>query len=254
IRAALDAGATTILVGAGGSATNDGGAGALVALGVRLLDREGATLSPGGGALATLDAVDLSGLDPRLANAEIAVATDVRNPLLGPEGATAVYGPQKGATSEAIEELEASLSNFADVVERTCAVRVRDVPGAGAAGGLAFGLAAVAGARIVPGFDEIARAMKLDQRLAGSDEILTGEGRVDVQTGYGKGPFALAQHARRTGRPVTCFTGARAPGARAEDLGFERIVEVSPDRLPNRDEAARQLEDAAFRWARERAS
>ncbi len=252
LRAALDAGATTLLVGAGGSATNDGGAGALVALGVRLIDRRGGLLPPGGGALAKVDAVDLSGLDPRLRTAVISVATDVRNPLLGPEGTTAIYGPQKGATPEAVEELEAALSHYADVVERTCAVRVRDVPGAGAAGGLAFGLAAVVGARIVPGFDELARAMRLDQRLSEADDILTGEGRVDVQTGYGKGPFALAQRARRLGRPVTCFTGTRTSAARAEDFGFERIIEVSPDHLPTRDEAARQLEDAAFLWARKR--
>ncbi len=254
LRAALDAGATTVLVGAGGSATNDGGAGALTALGVRLLDCDGAPLPPGGAALARLESLDPSGLDPRLRSTSISVATDVRNPLLGPEGATAIYGPQKGATPEGIEILEDALSRFADVVERTCAVRVRDVPGSGAAGGLAFGLAAVLGARIVPGFDEIARALRLDERIARADDVLTGEGRVDAQTGYGKGPFALAQRARATGRPVTCFAGVRTPEARPEVLGFERVIEIAPEGPPSKEESMRRLEQAASAWARSRES
>ena len=131
---------------------------------------------------------------------------------------------------------------------------MRDVPGAGAAGGLAFGLAAVVGARIVPGFDEIARALQLDERIAEADEVLTGEGRVDAQTGYGKGPFALAQRAHRQGRPVTCFAGVRAPEASAERLGFQRIIEVSPDRVLPAYEAAQRLEASAFAWALETSS
>ena len=177
IGAALDAGARRLIIGAGGSATNDGGAGMASALGVRFLDADGRELPPGGGPLAALDRIDITGMDPRVRQAEVVAATDVRNPLCGLEGASIVYGPQKGASPDVARELDAALSHYAQVVERDPGVSIRDIPGAGAAGGLSAGLIAFLGAEIRSGFDIVAETVRLRERLRGADLLLTGEGR-----------------------------------------------------------------------------
>ncbi len=211
IRDALDRSAERLLIGIGGSATNDGGAGMASALGVRFTDRRGAELSHGGAALAELDHVDLSGLDPRLKDVEVVVANDVDNPLLGENGASAVYGPQKGATPDVVRELDAALSHFADVVESAVGRRLRDESGAGAAGGLGFGLMAFCGARLQPGVDLALDALDADSVLEGASLVITAEGMVDSQTLAGKLPVGVARRARRHGVPVVAVGGAVAP-------------------------------------------
>ncbi len=221
IAAALGAGARRVLVGLGGSATTDGGAGLAVALGARLLDAEGAPLGPGGAALARLASVELAGLDPRLAAAEVLAATDVDNPLLGPLGAAAVYGPQKGAGAEDVAPVEAALAAFADLVEAAVGRRLREVPGAGAAGGLGFGLLAFCGADLVRGIDVALDAVGFDAALAVADLVITGEGRIDRQTLQGKVPAGVAGRARAAGVPCYAIGGAVAPEVRAAPQDFE---------------------------------
>jgi glycerate kinase len=208
---ALDRGARKLLVGVGGSATNDGGAGMASALGARLTGPGGDELPPGGAALAQLHSVDLSGLDERLGNADIVVASDVENPLLGPDGAAAVYGPQKGATPEMVEELDAALSHFADVVEEAVGRRLRGEPGAGAAGGLGFGLMAFCGARLQPGVELALDSLDADRVLEGASLVVTAEGMLDSQTLAGKLPVGVARRARRHDVPVVAVGAVVAP-------------------------------------------
>lgn len=208
---ALDHGAERLLIGIGGSATNDGGAGMASALGARLTDRRGQEVPPGGAALAELDRVDLSGLDPRLKEAEVVVASDVVNRLLGEDGASAVYGPQKGATPEMVRELDAALAHFADVVENALGRRLRDVSGAGAAGGLGFGLMALCDAQLRPGVELALDALEADRVLHGSSLVVTAEGMLDSQTLAGKLPLGVARRSRRHGVPVVAVGGAVAP-------------------------------------------
>ena len=212
IGAALDAGVERIIVGVGGSATNDGGAGMGAALGARFLDDAGHDLPSGGAALARLTRIDVSGLDRRLRETEVVAATDVRNPLCGPEGASAVYGPQKGATAETVRELDAALRRYGDVLEQALGVRVLDVPGAGAAGGLGAGLIAFLRAQVVPGFDVVAGITRFRDRLRGADLLLTGEGRLDRQTAYGKTVARAAALARKEGVPVLVVAGSLGEG------------------------------------------
>jgi glycerate kinase len=212
IRAALDSGCKRIIIGVGGSATNDGGAGMSAALGVRRLNSEGKPLPPGGAALSRLDRIDMSGLDERLSEAEIIAATDVRNPLCGPDGASLVYGPQKGATLEQARELDAALRRWAEVIERDVGIAVADVEGAGAAGGLNAGLLAFCGARIRPGFEVVAEAVRLRERLTGADLAITGEGRLDGQTAFGKTVASVAQLAGECGVPVVVVPGSLGDG------------------------------------------
>lgn len=212
VRAALDAGCRQIIVGLGGSATNDGGAGMAQALGVRLLDAEQRELPPGGAALARLDRIEASGLDSRVAAVNVLGATDVRNPLCGPEGASVVYGPQKGASPEIARELDAALRHYAEVIERDLALSVTDVPGAGAAGGLGAGLIAFLRASIRPGIDVIAEAVRLPQRIRGADVVLTGEGRLDGQTAFGKTVAGVARLAVAEGVPVIAVPGSLGDG------------------------------------------
>lgn len=211
VRAALAAGARRLVVALGGSATTDGGAGILRALGARLLDGAGGELPPGGAALSRLAAVDLSAL-PALPPGGVVLLVDVRNPLLGPEGAATVFAPQKGADAAGVRVLEAGLRCFADVLEAATGRRWRELPGAGAAGGTGFGLAAALGAEIRPGADAVASALDLRGRLRGADLCLTGEGALDAQTAYGKAPAAVAAHAAATGVPVVALCGALGPG------------------------------------------
>lgn len=216
VRACLDHGVDTLILGIGGSATNDAGAGFAAALGARLLDADGAELPPGGAALARLASIDTSGLDPRLAKVRIDVACDVANPLCGPSGASAIYGPQKGATPPVVVELDAALAHFAAVVARDLGREIAEVPGTGAAGGLGAGLLAFSPATLRSGFEIVVEHTRLHERVAGADVVLTGEGRLDTQTRFGKTPFGVATVAREHGKPVIAIAGSL--GAHADEL------------------------------------
>lgn len=213
IRAALDSGCRRIYIGIGGSATNDGGAGMAQALGARFLDKNGRELPVGGGALGRLEQIDLRGMDPRLKQTEIIVLCDVDNPLCGPRGASAVFGPQKGATPQMVCLLDEDLRRLADVVCRQTGVDAAEIPGAGAAGGLGMGLIAFAGGKLRPGIDTVLDLCRFDEKLDRSDLVITGEGRMDGQTACGKAPAGIARRAQKHGVPVIAVVGSVGPGA-----------------------------------------
>jgi glycerate kinase len=243
IRAALDAGARRLLIGIGGSATNDGGAGMVQALGVHLLDDQGQELLPGGAALARLDQIDLSGLDPRVRETEVIVASDVTNPLCGPLGASAVYGPQKGATPEMVAELDAALAHFAEVIRRDLGTDVAALPGAGAAGGLGAGLIAFLHARLQRGADMVLQAVGLEQRLEGASLVFTAEGRLDDQTAFGKAPGTVAALAHRHGIPVVVLAGGLGPGyEQLYATGISAVLPLPDGPLPLEESMARAEE------------
>lgn len=222
IRAALDAGARRIVLGLGGSATNDAGAGLLQALGVRFLGADGNELAPGGAALARLQHIDLTGLDTRLAQVEVMVAADVDNPLCGPKGASAIFGPQKGATPLQVAQLDRALAHFADVMAATLGDDVRYHPGVGAAGGLGFAAKAVLKAQFRPGVELVAELCGLAQMLRDADLVITGEGRLDGQSLHGKTPVGVARLARSVGVPVIALAGSLGEGYQrlyAEGIG-----------------------------------
>ncbi|MEX2245323.1 MAG: glycerate kinase [Dehalococcoidia bacterium] len=229
IASALDRGCRRLIVGVGGSATVDGGAGAMQALGARLLDPSGADLAPGGAALARLDRIDISGRDPRLAGATMIVASDVTNVLYGPEGAAAVFGPQKGATPDAVRALDAALRRFASVVRRDLGADVAWVPGSGAAGGLGAGLVALARASIEPGFPLVANAARLEERIAAADVVITGEGRLDAQTAYGKSAFGVARLARAQGKRIVAICGSIEQGLDTSEWLDGAVALADPD-------------------------
>ena len=210
--AALNAGARTIVLTAGGSATNDGGAGMLRALGMRWLDHTGQALAPGGAALLNLAKIDASGLDPRLANTKILVATDVNNPLCGPKGASATFGPQKGATAEMVKLLDDALSRLADLSAQALSRDERHSPGAGAAGGLGFAAMAWLNAQMRPGAAMVAELVALDQAMQSADLAFTGEGSMDAQTLQGKTPMGVIEVAQRHGVPVIALVGRLGDG------------------------------------------
>ncbi|MCY7396487.1 MAG: glycerate kinase [Nocardioides sp.] len=207
VLAALDGGARRLVLGVGGSATTDGGAGLAQALGARLLDADGKDLPPGGAALVDLDRVDASSMDPRLAGLEVVVATDVDNPLVGSSGAAAVYGPQKGADPEDVVRLEAGLRRWALVLNRDLGADLAEVPGAGAAGGLGAGAMAFLGARQVSGIAAVLDIVGFRQALLGADLVLTGEGSLDAQSLFGKAPVGVAAAAGRARVPVVALVG-----------------------------------------------
>ncbi|MFM1920145.1 MAG: Glycerate 2-kinase [Candidatus Hydrogenedentota bacterium] len=209
---ALKLGARRVVVGAGGSATNDGGAGAGAALGFHLLDVDGNPLPPGGAALSRLSRIDASGRTPLLRGVLIEVACDVTNPLCGAEGASMVYGPQKGATPAECALLDEALLHFAEIMERDLGARVRDIPGSGAAGGLAAGLMSFANATLRSGISLVAEALKLPEAIAAADLVLTGEGRLDGQSAQGKTVGGLLDRANRAGVPVVAFAGQLGQG------------------------------------------
>ena len=215
IAAALDLGVDRLILGIGGSATTDGGAGMAQALGARLLDADGQPIDGTGGGLAHLARIDCSAMDVRLARVRVDVACDVDNPLCGPRGAARVYAPQKGATPAQVEELEANLAHFADCVERDLGLDVRRVPGAGAAGGLGAGLMAFLGGTLRPGIELVIDAVGLERKLQGADLVLVGEGRIDDQTAHGKVPVGVSRLARRLGIPAVAVCGALGPGFEA---------------------------------------
>ncbi len=208
IRHALDAGARHIIIGIGGSATNDGGAGMVQALGAKLLDEQDTQIAQGGGALETLVRIDISALDPRLAECRIEVACDVTNTLTGEKGATAVFGPQKGATKTMIPRLDGALEHFAQIIARDLDIQVLDLAGGGAAGGMGAALYAFCGAQLRQGIEIVTDALKLDQQVADADLVITGEGRIDSQTIHGKVPVGVARIAKRYNKPVIGIAGS----------------------------------------------
>ncbi|MGA8134640.1 MAG: glycerate kinase [Pseudomonas gingeri] len=212
IRAALDAGAQRIILAIGGSATNDAGAGALQALGVGLFDARGQVVQAGGLALAGVARVTLEGLDPRLDRVRFEIAADVNNPLCGEQGASAIFGPQKGATPAQVRELDAALGHFADLCAQVQGQDVRDEPGSGAAGGLGFAAKAFFGACFRPGVEVVAELVGLAEAVRGADLVITGEGRFDAQTLRGKTPFGVARIAREQGVPVIVLAGTLGEG------------------------------------------
>jgi glycerate kinase len=224
---ALNRDARRFVMGIGSSVTNDGGAGMLQALGARLLDSAGEELPPGGAALSRLDRIDLSHLDPRLDTAEFQVASDVTNPLLGPSGASAIFGPQKGADPAAVAELDAALGTWAEVVAFSTGRDVAVIPGSGAAGGLGAAFLAFFPAEMHRGVDVVMAANHLADKIAGADYVLTGEGSVDAQTASGKTLLGVAEAASRHGVPVIAFAGRIGNGAETlYSLGFSAIVPI----------------------------
>ena len=249
IRAALDGGARRIVMGIGGSATNDAGTGMLRALGVRFLDAAGTEIDGGILEFARLDSIDLDRLDPRIAKTAVEVAVDVDNPLCGPDGATNTFAAQKGATPGQTEQLERVLRRIAEISTRTLGRDESDVPGAGAAGGLGFALVAFLGAKLQPGVRLIARESGLDELLDGATLCLTGEGKIDLQTLHGKTVYGVALIAREHKVPAIAFGGTVDPEAkkRLAQIGVE-VVGISPAGIPLEESirsAAALLEAAA---------
>ncbi|MEU4657288.1 glycerate kinase [Streptomyces sp. NPDC023723] len=257
LRAALDAGARTIVFGVGGSATTDGGAGMLSALGARFLDGEGEPVPPGGGGLAEVASADLSGLDPRLSAVDLVLASDVDNPLTGPKGAAAVYGPQKGASPDDVETLDAALAHFAQVLEEAVGPRAAEcagAPGAGAAGGIGYG-ALLLGARFRPGIEVMLDVLGFAPALERAELVITGEGSLDAQTPHGKAPAGVAAAARAAGKEVVAVCGrlALAPQTLGR-VGIRRaypLTEEEPDVATCIAEAGPILERVAERIARD---
>jgi len=254
IASALDEGARRILVGLGGSATCDGGAGMAQALGFSLLDEEGRELPPGGGALVRLHRIDPSGAHPALKEARIQGACDVEAPLLGPRGAAAVFAPQKGAGPEEVKILEAGLARLAEVLKIQFGRHVADLPGAGAAGGLGAGLAGFLGAELKPGFQLVAQAIDLEKKIQGARLVLTGEGRLDGQTSLGKAPAGVIRLCRRLGTPVLALAGELGPGWRTLlEEGLISAFPICPGPVPLEEakrRAAEYLTDATERALR----
>ncbi len=229
ILAALAKGCRKLIIGIGGSATNDGGAGMAQALGARFLDAQGKELGPGGAALADLEHIDVTNLDPRLAGFEVTLACDVNNPLCGPRGASAIYGPQKGATPELVAQLDAALIHYADVVRKDLGADVQDVAGAGAAGGLGMGLMVFLKARLIPGIDVVIEATNLVADLTGADLVFTAEGRIDCQSAMGKVPTGVALKAKEFGSPVIALAGEVADDCRVVyEQGIDAVLSIAP--------------------------
>ncbi|MFF0749251.1 glycerate kinase [Streptomyces sp. NPDC004267] len=257
LRAALDADATSIVFGVGGSATTDGGAGMLAALGAVFLDAAGEPVGPGGGALARLASADLSGVDPRLASVDLVLASDVDNPLTGPKGCAAVYGPQKGATQQDVETLDAALAHYAQVLERSIGAKAAELaasPGAGGAGGIGYG-ALLVGASFRPGIELMLEVLGFAPALERATLVITGEGSLDEQTLHGKAPAGVAAAARAAGKDVVAVCGrlALAP----ESLGAAGIrrayplSDLEPDPAKSIPNAGPLLEQVAANIARD---
>lgn len=207
IGAALDRGCRHLVIGIGGSATNDGGAGCMQALGARLTDESGAPIPPGGGGLARLASIEANALRQRLEGVEVTVLCDVTNPLIGPNGASHVFGPQKGADPDMVRVLDANLTRYADIIRRDLGLDVAELPGGGAAGGFGAGLVAFLGARLAPGGATLIDLLGYEAHLARADLVITGEGKLDAQTEGGKAVQRIAEAATRAGVPVIAFAG-----------------------------------------------
>ena len=227
IRHALDSGVKHIIIGIGGSATNDGGAGMVQALGAKLLDEQGQQIGPGGAALETLASIDVRELDKRLADCRIEVACDVTNPLTGKEGASAIFGPQKGATPKMIARLDQALGHYAKLIARDLDVEVLNLAGGGAAGGMGAGLFAFCGAELRRGIEIVTEALSLDAHVADADLVITGEGRIDSQTINGKVPVGVASVAKRYNVPVIGIAGSlTADVGVVHDHGIDAVFSV----------------------------
>jgi len=253
LQVALDSGARHVVLGIGGSATTDGGAGMAQAVGVRLLDAAGEPLPPGGAALLHLDRIDVSGLDARWGDgaARVTVASDVDNPLVGPRGAAAVYGPQKGASPADVELLDRALRRWAEVLRRDLGVDVAERPGAGAAGGLGAGAMAVLGARLTSGIALLLDVLGFADAVVGADLVITGEGALDEQSLAGKAPVGVATAAGAAGVPVVALAGQVLVGGddlRAAGIREARaLLDLEPDAAVAQRDAARLLQDLAAR-------
>lgn len=227
--AAVRSGAKRIIVGLGGSATNDAGAGLLQALGVRLLDKNGNDLAHGGAALANLTTIDINTMDPALKNVAITAACDVTNPLTGPTGASAVFGPQKGASKDDVATLDAALAHFAQVIDSQLGVAVNDVPGAGAAGGIGAALKGFLNAEFRPGIAIVIEQSGLDAAAQWADVVFTGEGSIDFQTKFGKTPAGVAETAKRHGKPVIAVAGHIGTGIdELHEVGIDAVFGIAP--------------------------
>ncbi len=254
LKAALDAGVERITVGLGGSATTDGGSGLLAALGLRMLDAGGSDLPDGGAALARIDRVDRSGLDPRLAEVALTIASDVTNTLTGSDGAAATYGPQKGCDAAAVTALDAALRRWGDAIEKATGRLVADLPGAGAAGGTTAGLLGFTAAVLKPGVEVVAGLVGLADHMASADLVITGEGRADEQTLSGKAAMGVARLARARA-PVILLCGGLGAGASALDASgafalVQPILDRPMDLATAMADTQRLLEKAAERLAR----
>ncbi len=227
ILAALDRGCRDIILGIGGSATNDCGMGMAAALGVKFLDHAGNSVGPGGGMLAEVTRIDISGLDNRIKETKIMVACDVTNPLTGPDGAAHVYGPQKGADPEMVKKLDSNLKKFSDLIMEQLWKDVEQIPGAGAAGGLGAGLIAFLDGELVEGVPAIAAKTGLDEAVAKADIVITGEGGIDFQTQFGKTPYGVAQVAKKHGKPVIAVAGTIGKGVdELYSKGIDAVISI----------------------------
>ncbi|MCD4737387.1 MAG: glycerate kinase [Bacteroidales bacterium] len=243
IKAALDRNCKKIIIGIGGSATNDGGSGMVQALGGKLLDKENKQIEKGGLGLESLVKIDISTLDTRLEKCEITVASDVENVLTGPNGATIVYGPQKGANAEMVEKLDQNLKYYANKIEEFSGKQIRNIKGSGAAGGLGAGLIAFTGAEIKPGFHVVSETVNLKRKIEWADYIITGEGKIDSQTQYGKTPYGVAKMVKKYNKIVIAIAGTLEN--QYEELyqkGFDLILPIieKPMQL---EEAIREAPD-----------
>ncbi len=228
IKAALDQECRKMIIGIGGSATNDGGAGMVQALGAKLLDKDGEEIGFGGGELKKVFRIDTKCLDNRLSETKVLIASDVSNPLCGPKGAARIYGPQKGATQEVIEELDKSLAHFAEIIKRDLHKDIKDIPGAGAAGGLGASLIAFLDAELRPGIDIMIEIVKLEQAIKDADLVLTGEGKIDSQTIYGKAPIGVAKIAKKYNIPVIAVAAIIGDDADiVHQHGIDNLIKVS---------------------------
>lgn len=229
ITAALDLGVQHIIIGIGGSATNDAGAGMIQALGGKLLDKTGSEIGSGGGALAQLAAIDMSGLDSRLRDVHFEVACDVDNPLTGPRGASAIFGPQKGATPEMVELLDQNLGHFADVVENALGKPFRHIEGAGAAGGIGGSLLALVNADLKKGIEIVLHAVDFENEVKDADLVITGEGKIDSQTIYGKTPIGVARAAKKHGIAVIGLAGSLSDDSDVvHEHGIDALFSIVP--------------------------
>lgn len=254
VQYALDDGFRRFIMGIGGSATNDAGAGMAQALGVRLLDAAGDELPHGGAALSNLSGIDMAGIDSRIGESSFLVACDVSNPLTGTEGASAIYGPQKGATPEMVQTLDAALLHFSEVVRHDIGADVNDLQGAGAAGGLGGGMVAFLDAELRAGVDIVLDTVGLDTALEGADLVLTGEGALDYQTVYSKAPIGVAERAKRLGIPVIAIAGTLGDRYRlVHEHGIDAAVAITNAPMNLEEASSRAAEliaDAAEQAAR----
>jgi glycerate kinase len=254
VKAALDQGIRKLIIGIGGSATNDGGTGLAKALGAKFFDVTGTELPPGGAALSKLARIDLTGIDPRVAESTIMVACDVDNPLCGPRGASAVYGPQKGATPEAVTQLDEALAHFASLATMATGRHVAEVPGAGAAGGLGAGLMFFTNAQLKPGVEIVLDTTGFAAIVKNASFVITGEGATDFQTAFGKAPVGVAKIAKEYNVPTVCLSGSLGKGS--DDVlhqGIDGLMSIVPRPMPLEEcvaQASELIEQASARLCR----